>query len=210
MKLEIKILSWLLHHANRAGKDEHFYKIKNRLLAKYGRLICYDVQFIEGSKCWNCNGTGTYKYPKWDFSAKSYYYEHCYSCYSGWYKRPTWNILSRFAFGKYEFHQPFQRVYEKPEMSNPFIEGYIEHKRSKYTNFSKHVLFLLYEKDYLKRWWKETGNCWRCYWYWPQNWINSLVHIIKHGKHSYPFRNYRNKRLIKKYSITPDTDDLPF
>lgn len=210
IKIKIKILSWLLHHANRAGKDEKFYKMKNRLLAKYGRVIGYDVQFIEGSKCWSCNGTGTYKFKKFDFLSGNYYAEHCYSCHNGWYKRPTWNILSRIQFGKYEFHQPFQRVYEKPEMSNHFIEGYIDHKKSNYTNFAKTVLFLLFEKGYLKRWYAMTGNGWRCLWYWPRNWVPCTIHIIKHGTDSYPFRKFRLKRIVKKYSITPDYDELPF
>lgn len=207
--IKIDILSWLLHHANRAGKDENFYQIKNRILAKYSRHLYYDVQFIEGIKCHNCNGTGRYKFQKYDY-ATGYYYEPCYSCYNGWYKRPRWNILARVAFGEYEFHRPMNTVFEKPEMSNPFIEGYIEHTKSKYTKFAKAVLFLLYEKGYLKRWWKETGNGWPCYWYWPRNWVPSLVHIIKNGKRSYPFRKIRLKRIAKKYSIVPDSDDLPF
>lgn len=212
--IKFDILSWLVHHANMAGKDENFYKIKNMILKKYGRLICYDVQFIEGSKCWSCNGTGRYKYPKWDYSAKSYYYEDCYVCYNGWYKRPTWNILARIKFGKYEFHQPFQRVYKKPEMSNPFIEGYIEHKRSRFTYFSKHVLFLLYEKGYLKRWWNETGNGWFSYWWKPRNWISNMVHIIKRGSKSIPFQNIKNRRALKRLCRPADSvsfdNDLPF
>ena len=106
-KLIIQILAWLLHHANRQCSDDVFYEIKNKLLKKYGRCICYDVQFIQGKKCW-C-GDGIYDY-NW------YTYEPivCYKCNgTGWYKLPVWNILGRLKFGRFKFHVPFKRSYEK-------------------------------------------------------------------------------------------------
>ena len=78
-QLKKTILSWLLHNANREGRNEHFYEIKNRILAKYGKLVCYDVQFIEGKKCHSCGGTGIY--------TGYYSNDDCYHCFNGWYKR---------------------------------------------------------------------------------------------------------------------------
>jgi hypothetical protein len=63
--LIIPILSWLLHHANRNvdySNKRHFYPIKNKILAKYGKHIKYDVQFISGVRCFSCNGTGIHHY----------------------------------------------------------------------------------------------------------------------------------------------------
>src|SRR5687767_8378355 len=52
------ILSHLLHHANRETKMDEFYRIKDKILTKYGKVIGYDVQFIEGKKCKSCGGFG--------------------------------------------------------------------------------------------------------------------------------------------------------
>jgi hypothetical protein len=148
------ILPWLLHHANRIPCEE-FYKIKNSILAKYGKHICYDVQFIEGKECYTCEGTGIYTGVRWSeihWGKLVTYHETCYKCYNGWYKRPVWNILAKIQFGKYTFHQPYQRSYTKPDNSIQIIEGYIQHDETNYSEFALTVLYLLYRKGYLKLW----------------------------------------------------------
>lgn len=215
--LILSILSWLLHHANQNGKDEHFYKIKNRILAKYGKHICYEVQFIEGKKCNSCHGTGTFRCG-WKLPGM------CWSCYgSGWYKKPCWNILALVRFGKYEFHQPFLRVYEDPQSKCKTFAGYVERHPTNLTGFAITVLFLIYEKGYLKRWYKSAGIGWRSYWWQPRNWMNNIVHILKHGRRSIPFRKDHKGvirlRLERLFNAKPkpvfypefnDEDDLPF
>lgn len=200
-----RILSWLLHHANREYKNERFYKVKDKILSKYGKHICYDVQFIEGKKCWTCGGSGVYH---------GYYgNDLCRHCYNGWYKRPQWNILERIQFGKYIFHRPYQRAYIKPDVSFPMIEGYIEHKRSKYGWLARHILFLIYEKGYLRRYYNQAGLGWRVYWWLPTNWIPNALHIIKRGRKSIPIVRYKERH--KRKSITQQyqsslNQDLPF
>jgi hypothetical protein len=205
------VLSWLLHHANRLGRNEHFYKIKNQILSKYGTHICYDVQFIEGKKCYSCKGTGLY--PKYDHYT-GWYHELCYNCYNGWYKRPTWNILAKVKFGNYEFHQPYKRVYEKPDNSIHIIEGFIDHNKSKYSKFALNILFFVYEKGFIKRWYKETGNGWRCKWHLPKNWIPNIIHFIKHGFKAYPIRHtieaIKMMKQRTKFSKFETSDELPF
>jgi len=149
-----KILPWLLHHANRLPSDE-FYKIKNNLLKKYGKHICYDVQFIEGKKCYSCGGTGIHVYYS-EYTGKAYDRDTCWHCIGGWYKRPVWNILAKVQFGKYTFHQPYERSYTKPDNSIPVIEGYIDHNVSKYSDLALTVLYLLYRKGYVKLWIKQS------------------------------------------------------
>lgn len=204
------ILSFLLHYANRETKHVNFYKVKNKLLQKYGEHIGYDIQFIEGKKCWSCDGTGLYS--KYDYYTKSFYKEWCWNCHEGWYKRPTWNILQRLKFGKYTFHQPFKRVYEKPEIETPIIEGYIDHNRTKYGGLAVFILCLIYENGYLKRFYNESGIGWRCYWWEPRNWVLNAIHIYKNGRNSYPARQLKEK--LRKYfppkPIVYDTEDLPF
>ena len=200
------VLPWLLHHANRLGRNDHFYAIKNRMLKKYGKHICYDVQFLEGKECWSCSGTGEY-----------YNDVECYSCDgTGWYKLPVWNILAKVQFGKYTFHQPYQRSYKKPDNSIQIIQGYIEHSKTKYSKFALTVLFLLYEKGYLKRYYKELIG-WRCAWWLPQNWFNNIIYLIKYkGTPAMKIKrqNQRSESLRQKYENNriPETSvfDLPF
>lgn len=208
-KLIISILSWLVYHANKLGKNENFYIIKNSLLKKYGTHVCYDVQFIEGVKCLSCKGTGVHNY--YNFHGEIYDQDFCWHCYMGWYKRPTWNILARVKFGKYEFHQPYSRTYEKPDNSTQIINGYIEHEKTKYSKFALNILFIIYEKGFIKRWYKEMGNGYRIKWYLPRNYAYNLIHFIKHGVDSYPLR--RLKRRPSQTVLPLNTEllsELPF
>lgn len=224
LSLKIKILSWLLHHANREGSNENFYEIKNRILKNYGNLIGYDIQFIEGKKCHSCGGTGVHKY--YDWSGEISDIDSCWYCTGGWYKRPVWNILKKMQFGKYIFHQPFERVYIKPVDLLKYysqITGYIDHNRSKYGRFALNVLFLMYEKGFIKRWYKQSGIGWPVRWYYPKNWINAIIYLIKHrGKIpsitvSGSLRSFikifkvieEKKKVIKTVPLDDDFD-LPF
>lgn len=217
--LKISVLSWLLHHSNQHGKDDHFYKIKNRILANYGKHICYEVQFIEGKKCLSCKGTGVF-----GISGRygDFFKNTCYNSTNGWYKRPTWNILALVKFGKYEFHQPFMRVYEDPQSKCKLITGYVERHPTNLTGFAITVLFLMYEKGYPKRWYKSAGIGWRSYWWYPRNWVYNILHIIKHGRKSIPFRKDHKgvlrMRIERLFNVKPKPqilyyqfdDDLPF
>lgn len=216
VRWQILFLSWLLHRANRETKSSYFYTIKNKILKKYAKHLGYDVQFIEGKKCHSCNGTGIFHGYHWSGDE---YFDNCYRCHRGWYKRPVWNILEKVQFGKYIFHQPYQRAYEKPDISTPIIEGYIEHNRAKFGGISLHILYLMYEKGYIGRYWRSSGIGWYVYWHYPQNWIPNLIHIIKKGKNSIPFCSLKRKiekmfeKPQPKVEYTPsniDDDDLPF
>ena len=203
-----RILSWLLHHGNRGYKSEDFYKIKAQILKKYGKHIGYDVQFIEGKKCHSCGGSGIHYY--WEGEL-----DYCWHCHQGWYKRPTWVILERVQFGSYTFHQPYERVYKKPEVSTPVIEGYIEHKNSKHCDIARHILFLVYEKGYLKRYYRSAGIGWRCQWWRPVNWVPNIIHLIKKKGNAIPVTDFK-KRFKNPQVVTQpanaiiDDDYLPF
>ncbi len=208
-KLIIYILSNLLHRANREHYcSPEFYAIKNRLLLKFGKHTGYDVQFIEGKKCHTCNGTGIYI----GYYGRQYN-DTCYHCYNGWYKRPTWNILERVQFGKYTFHKPYQRAYKKPDiLIGAQIEGYISHQRAKYGALCTSILFLLFEKGYIKRWYKGAGIGWRVYWWLPKAYLNNIIHIIKKGKNAYPVKKLTGKiyRLTHTKKQLQELEDLPF
>jgi hypothetical protein len=187
----IRVLSWLLHHANRKYKDIWFYKIKDRILSKYGVHRGYDVQFIEGKKCYSCKGSGLF------YVGYRGEYDTCWNCHNGWYKRPVWNILSRLEFGKYTFHQPYARSFSKPENSLGIIEGYIEHDKSKYSDFSAFILFQVYDfKGYWKRYYNSITG-FRLMWWLPRNYLRNAIYIQKYGirKAIMNIREHRNFTL---------------
>ncbi len=210
--MKTKILSWLLHHANLKYSNPEFYEIKNRILKKYGRHICYDVQFIEGKRCRSCYGTGTHIKWNW-YTGKAYDQDICWNCDgTGWYKRPVWNILARLELGKYTFHQPYQRSYTKPDNGIPVIEGYIDHNLSKYSALAATMLFLFFEKGYLKKWYKNAGLGWRLMWWLPRNWLNNIIYLKKFGiRKVYRMLDYQKRH--RTYVANPadfNYEDLPF
>ena len=207
LKLKIRILSWLLHRANRQTKCKEFYRIKDKILSRYGTFIGYDVQFIEGKKCYSCHGTGIFRGYN-EYSGNSFS-DICWNCDNGWYKRPVWNILSRIRFGQYIFHRPFDRAYKKPEVSSPIIQGYIEHTPARYGALALHILFLIYERGYLKRYWNTAGFGWRVYWWLPRNWINNIIHLIKYHRNATPFKLWKFKKM-NPIKYQPCQDELPF
>jgi hypothetical protein len=216
------ILSWLLHHANRETKMEEFYRIKDRILTRYGKVIGYDVQFIEGKICHSCNGTGVYKKYSW-YTGKVYEIESCNRCWRGWYKPNTWILLQRIRLGRYIFHKPLQRetkFKKNPfkevdgwQVSNEVISGYIDHNRTKHGKDALVILYLLYDwKRYWKRWYQTIGRGWYCHWSWiykPQKWPNNIAHLIRYRSKAIPIRDIKEK-LFPPPSVQHSIDDLPF
>jgi len=216
------ILSILLHHANRETRADEFYKIKDRVLSRYGKVIGYDVQFIEGKICHSCNGTGLYKKYSW-FTGKVYEIESCNRCWHGWYKPNTWVLLQRIQFGRYTFHKPVQR--ETRFKDNPFtnnagwnvksvlITGYIQHNRSKYGKDALVILYLIFDwKRYWRRWYQTIGRSWYCHktvWRRPRQWPNQIAHLIRYGSKAMPIRDIK-KKLFPPPQVQHSTEDLPF
>lgn len=201
------LLSHLLHHANRETKMDEFYKIKDKILTKYGKGIGFDVQFIEGKKCQSCGGRGYHERVSWE-TGKVYDLADCYHCWGGWYKHPTWVLLERIQFGKFIFHKP---VKKELKLKNPFeniaglnisnevIQGYIDHTRTKHGKDALVILFLLYDwKGFWARWYKSIGRGWYHHWSWifkPRKWPNNIAHLIRYRSKAIPF--------LKKRKWTP-------
>lgn len=202
-----RIIGYLTHLANKETKAASWYAIKNRIAEKYGEPVGYDVQFLDGKKCYSCNGTGIWR---------GYYgTDLCRNCWNGWYKSPVWVVLQRVKIGNYVFHQPLKRVYRPQEIEVPHtvvINGYIEHTKHKYGWLGLFILFMIYDS---KQYWKldcSLGRGWRLYWYWPRNWVHSVFHLCRYKSEAIPFNRYRQRKRAKQYKpATPCLDDdLPF
>lgn len=221
------ILSYLLHHANREYRSDDFYRIKDRILTKYGKVVGHDVQFIEGKKCRSCGGFGYHR--RYSNTGRVYDLVDCYHCWGGWYKHPAWVLLQRIQFGRYIFHKPVEK---KLQTKNPYVQaqdlpedlklnlgpeiikGYIEHKSSKRGKDTRVILFLLYDwNGYWKRWYKSIGRGWRCSKYWwlrPRTWPNNVAHIIRYKGEAIPFTKKQKYTPPPPQIINYQPDDLPF
>lgn len=196
-KLKIMILSWLLHHGNKYHKHANFYILKTKILKKYASFIYYEYQFIEGSECWGCEGTGIYH--KYYFFDKKPTKEYCYKCNgTGMYIKDHWNILAVYKFGKYIFHSPIGRQFVKPDIGTKVFEGYITHNSTYWSRFSQITIFILFDfKGYKKRWWFAMGDGLRKWSLRPASIINNIAYYKYHWRDILP-----TKKNIY--------DDLPF
>lgn len=149
------MIARLLHIANSCppaskARRDRFYAMKSRILNWFGTEDGYDLQYIEGKRCWSCEGTGGLYEP-----------HGCWKCGGdGWFKPPVWILLKRWKFGGYSFHEPLQRYYRKPEMhehAKPMIVGYVEHVSYPWEKVqrARFILALLFDWKLL---WSETDN----------------------------------------------------
>lgn len=200
-------LGFLLHYANRdipfTRKDE-FYKIKNRILKRYGNLLGIDIQHIR-KDCYSCDSTGIFR-SEWKQP------ERCWSCGGTGVYQEFWTRLEKYKVGKWYFHNPIERIYSYYPLfegeSNPLIEGFIHHKTPKYRFGTECALWLFVFFDF-KTFWNKLGKSG-----YPNNKRTPLVFI---SNLFWIFRNFRftdllPKREVIKYEIYDEDDheNLPF
>jgi len=189
-----KILSWLVFAANTNPSiwKKEFYKIKDHILKKYGKLIGYDLQHIN-KECWTCNGTGKYT-PQ----------QICYSCMGSGVYLEMWVILEVYQLRKYQFHRPVERFTHKadywdylkkhPEMENVFrqtIGDYIRHDSNFYYLEALYWLFLIYKPAlFLKAIGKTYHHQWR---FTPMELL---------GRFLWNFREFRQGKYLNRFRKT--------
>lgn len=191
----------MLFHANRyyfgGVKDKNiFYSIKNELLERFGKIVGQDLQFIEGKKCYSCDGTGLFRKHTWRGS----WWEHCWNCTNGMYKPPFWSLLDVVKFGSYYFHQPNRRIYNATELI-PIqhiptkLHGYINHDYTYWSETCAYLLVWYYRRLQMKQF---SGGyaCGRS----PSRYVAKFFHIIYRGKSSIPamdFQRWKQKKWEK-------------
>lgn len=206
----LRLLGYLMHLANREGKNIHWYQLKDKLCKKYGLDNGQDIQYLEGKKCSSCDGTGIYK----KYTHYGCRREYCWHCTDGWYKKPTYVILERTKVGSYIFHRPKERI-ERLEVFDKFdlqenvtITGYIHHKKHKNGWLAMAVLFMIFDWKVYWKYMAPTGMGWRTCWWQPRNYLNNFRHIVRYGRGSIPFRGlFGNKVKVQRIG---SADDLPF
>ncbi len=146
MKLIKFIIGFLLKFPN--SDTDHlpisqgeFYFVKQKILKKYGKKICYDKQIIE-KICETCNGLGEVRY------------KPCPNCDNGIWRR-TWVKLVVVKLGNNEFHYPKNKFskYEPEFRYRELIKGHIIHVKSKnwHINLSLYVLLIFFNWKLLRK-----------------------------------------------------------
>jgi len=193
------MIARLLHIANSQppaskAKRERFYAMKKRILRWFGTEDGHDLQFIEGKKCWSCEGTGGLYEP-----------HGCYKCGGdGWWKSPVWILLKRWKFGGYTFHEPMQRFYRKPDThshAKPIIEGYIEHASYPWEKVqrARFILALMFD--------------WRLLWSETDSWLIRKVISRRCGlcnRHLWTVKKLQCSSCQRVKTIIEEDHDIPF
>ncbi len=206
-----RLIGYLMFLANGEGLREQWYPLKQKLCDRYGVNNGYDIQYIEGKRCFSCEGTGVY--------AKFTHYtgikrELCYRCDNGWYKKPCYVLLERIKVGNYAFHKPiksYSSIKNVVLMDIPLtvtINGYISHNKKKYGWLAFSVLYILYDFKGYRKYVKTLGLGWKVSWWLPKNWLYNIMHIRNKGFEAYPFRSIKMKFAKQKENGIDDF--LPF
>lgn len=230
----VRVLGFLVHHANRLGSDSQFYSIKAKVLKEYGKPDGFDIQEIPGKPCDACDGSGHYHAFRDDAGECSY----CGG--NGWYKDPFYCILERYILGKCTFHTPGKRRYlqtpsaEELAQAKSRLGRYISHAEpTRYANYCKLLLFLLFNfNEFAYRItpysWRNPGHYTWHLWKPKHAWQN-IKHVISwairtRGKHVPLFVDLKKQRIVNKnhrealrqfrmedtHRPAIDYDDLPF
>lgn len=114
-------------------RDE-FYRVKDRILKLCGRKVGEDLQHIY-KECWHCN--------RWDCYNCEALDGKCCKCLDTGIYRQFWSRLAIYRVGRYRFHLPIEKLYEKP--SEPVtITDYIKHEeRGTYEQRCELALWLI-------------------------------------------------------------------
>lgn len=141
-----RIIGFLLHWANTSPPildDKGFYRMKTRLLEKYGTKIGVDVQHIL-KPCWNCE-------------------KGCYKCNTygigGGVWDEFWSYLDLYTLGSYRFHVPRERVRKEPK-EDITVEGFIRHKPPNFYLYSEafYWLALFFDRPLFKYTFGRSGH----------------------------------------------------
>lgn len=184
----------LLQIANSGCRSPEFYRLKDKILHQRGKLIGYDVQYIE-KECYSCGGTGIHN---------GYYGKRsCWNCTDGIYSR-RYYLLERWKFGKYVFHRPVKscKWYECGPVT---INGYIRHKIPQRHLAEECYLWLalIFDQELFKREMRES--CWHHSAVTPLLiWRN--CHRRKNLRHISPM--WPKRRLQDQYFW--NQDEIPF
>jgi hypothetical protein len=127
------VLGFLVHYANTDPLDkENFYRIKDKILRRFGTPVGNDLQLLEGVRCNRCvNG----RYWHWIYDSHCYGWEQCWQCSgTSWFKPRRYVLLKKYRLGRWYFHRPvssfedYKFKFVVPFFfRNKYIDGYIDH-----------------------------------------------------------------------------------
>lgn len=153
----IKVLGRILFFANcnpgSLACKSYFYPVKNKILKRFGKVVCTDIQYIY-KKCDRCSN-GRY-IELWGYNRTLIKNVTCFYCNGTAVYQEYSTFLDKYKIGNYYFHNPVKKVngdfrHLTDEKGQTF-EGYIKHKiiNKKLSIEAILWLFLLFDRRTLK------------------------------------------------------------
>lgn len=139
------LLGEVLHVANATPPvlaKSDFYRMKDRLLRRFGTPDGFDVQHIV-KECHACYGQKTITEEIRNCGVVVSVERNCRRCNGTGVYEQFWTHLLRYTIGQRQFHLPERKFYEDPhlELQRPMITGYVTHRR--YPFYFSNEAFLL-------------------------------------------------------------------
>lgn len=212
-----EILGALLQSANShppvLAKGD-FYRLKDRILRRYGELVRHDLQHIK-KPCWGCNGTGTFTGCDNGWSWVECPPTPCLRCGATGVYSEFWTVLEVWRLGGRHFHRPLFRTHNEQDPrlvhfasgllfdDGRRIEGYIEHKPHRHAAEAAYILALLFDRPLFWRLW---GSCGHRRKHTPLAWTGSVAFWFR-----YKIRSVRSAWVNReKINREGGADDIPF
>jgi hypothetical protein len=151
-------------------KKEWFYPFKSAFLRKYGVPSGVDLQIIQ-DECWCEDGT----FRGVEFTLPEWKWETCWKCNGTGIYRTRKILLARWMIRGVVFHEPTTL---NPELTGTIIQetihGLIKHEGTtrRKGRWAMIILFMLYDRRRLVRFWKHRAATWwsRQHWALRQRW----------------------------------------
>lgn len=130
------ILGEVLHIANSQPPflyKAEFYRMKDKILFRYGDLAGFDVQHIV-KECWGYYGERFQEYPINNLGMVVSVKRKCARYGGSGVYLQFWTYLLCYKMGKRSFHLPAQKYYTDPQLNlqRPMIKGYVQHQKYPY------------------------------------------------------------------------------
>lgn len=193
----VKLLAKMLKIANSNPTpcSNEFYRVKDRILTKWGKPDGFDTQIIE-KVCWGCNGTG-------DYNGRT-----CYKCGGdGIYSIRT-ITLARYRLADQVFHRPTTAGSNLEGKERNVIYGKVKHDRYDYHLETEMMFWFLLVFD-PKTFAKRIG----CVYNYtrvrtPMVLLSNILFEVRRIRRSWKVRN--EWRKIDSEETKSKTDEIPF
>ena len=138
-----RLLRWANSNPMATGDPAGFYRLKEAICHRFGRLDGEDIQQIQ-RECWDCGGSG---FDNWID-------DYCSRCGGDGIYECVYVRLERWRIAGHVFHRPAGRVHNVPAQRRANIKGKIKHTPSCLAHVAAIALARLFNQSLYWKWLK--------------------------------------------------------